>query len=159
MPSLNSELIDAVKEGNLKNTKLLLEQGANVKIADNNNTGLIHVAAQNNYDQILEELLKYKADVNAVTFDNWSALHFAAMCGYEKIVRILIKGGIDVNIIGLLYGRTALHYAADKGHSEVVKLILEAGAKTDIIDKNGETPISIAHRKGYEAIINLLSSK
>ena len=53
-------------------------------------------------------------------------------------------------------GWTALHSAAACGHTEVVRLLLSLGANTNTVDRGGDTPLTMAVKKGHGAIVALL---
>ena len=46
--------------------------------------------------------------------------------------------------------------AANQGHTSIVRLLLSHGADAQVRDPNGQTALTIATRKGYTAIAELL---
>ncbi|MCE3254538.1 MAG: ankyrin-3 [Rickettsiaceae bacterium] len=153
------DLIEKSRSGDLKSVIDLLDSGVDVNLkAESGNTAL-HVASQEGHTKIVHTLVERGADVNSLTVDGWTALHFAAQRGYVDVVNFLIESGIDINVAGLRYQRTALHYAASHGRTEVVAALIAAGAKTDLKDKIGDTAFSIANKKSYNEISNLLTKK
>src|SRR5262249_25244678 len=62
-----------------------------------------------------------------------------------EAVQVALELGADVKAIND-YGQNALHAAAYIRADSIVRLLLENGAKTDVIDKFGQTPLSIALR-------------
>jgi ankyrin repeat protein len=50
-----------------------------------------------------------------------------------------------------------LCYAAENGHEAIVKLLLEMGnAQVNVVVGHGVTALSVARKKGNEAIVKLL---
>ena len=103
----------ASQSGDVELMKLLLEHGADPKIATANNTTALAVAAGIGW-------------VEGVTYEH------SAKDSLEA-VRMLIDLGVDPNVVDR-DGRTALHGAAHKGRNEVVQLLVDHGAKLDARD-------------------------
>ena len=57
-----------------------------------------------------------------------------------------------------LHGNTALMYAAEYGRSSVMTLLLAAGADVTFRDRDGETALMTAQRRGDAIIVQLLKS-
>jgi hypothetical protein len=93
--------------------KLLLEHGADPKIATVNGDTALMVAAGIGW-------------VDGVTFE-WSE------ADNLEAVKMCLDLGVDPNLAD--DGRTALHGAAHKGRNDVVRLLVERGAKLDARDK------------------------
>ncbi len=56
------------------------------------------------------------------------------------------------------YGRTALHNAAYGGHAAVVRALLEHETSSNwtAVDKDGNTPLRAAEKKGRTLVVDLL---
>ena len=104
----------AAQSGDVTVMKLLLEHGANPKIATANGDTALMVAAGIGW-------------VEGVTFE-WSE------ADNLEAVKMCLDLGIDPNIADG-DGRTALHGAAHKGRNDVIRLLVEHGAKLDARDK------------------------
>ena len=107
--------------------KLLLEHGADPKIATANGDTALMVAAGIGW-------------VEGVTFE-WSE------ADNLEAVKMCLDLGIDPNIADA-DGRTALHGAAHKGRNDVVQLLVEHGAKLDARD-NGSRDTFIGKLQGH----------
>ncbi|MBM5782273.1 MAG: ankyrin repeat domain-containing protein [Pelagibacterales bacterium] len=157
---LDNELFQACndnRESVMEEVRSLVMRGASVNTKNENDTALIHLAAQHNEYELTKFLIENGADVNALTSDGWTALHFSAQKGYSQISDLLIKSGVNVDIQGLRYHRTALHYAADQGRVAIVQLIINSGGRTDLKDISGSTALDIAKSKLHQEVVMLLS--
>ena len=103
----------AAQSGDVNVMKLLLEHGANPKIATTNGDTALMVASGIGW-------------VDGVTFE-WSEAENL------EAVKMCLDLGIDPNVADA-DGRTALHGAAHKGRNEVVRLLVDHGAKLDARD-------------------------
>jgi uncharacterized protein len=103
----------AAQSGDISVMKLLLEHGANPKLATTNGDTALMVASGIGW-------------VDGVTFE-WSEAENL------EAVKMCLDLGIDPNVADA-DGRTALHGAAHKGRNEVVRLLVDHGAKLDARD-------------------------
>ncbi len=99
--------------------RLLLDHGADPKIATRKNVTALEVAAGVGW-------------VEGITHE-WSEQE------HVEVVKLLLDLGVDVNNVDA-DGRTAIHGAAHKGRNEVVQVLADHGAKLDALDKgSGDT--------------------
>ena len=103
----------ASQSGDLQVMKLLLEHGADPKIATDLKVTALQVAAGIGW---VEGITSERSKEETV-----------------EAVRLLLDLGLDPNAQALT-GRVALHGAAHKGATEVVKLLVSRGAKMDVRD-------------------------
>ncbi len=130
----------------------------------------LHYAAIIGDCKAVELLLKHGASVEGTHYWNVSPLSSAADMGkdcpketskskspndYLKIVKLLIKCRADVNSVEK-YGNTPLYHAIEGGNEEIVKELLRSGTKTDAINFDKETPLSLAKRQNRTEIAKLL---
>lgn len=116
-------------------------------------------------------LLSYGADVNVGyttpgTFTSIMKypLGIAAKIQDIHLLKLLLAKGANPNTQDQHYtqffdscptfpGQTALHYAVDHANVEIVGILLQFGARTDLANRNGDTPFHLAvscfdHRSG-----------
>ncbi|MBI3895962.1 MAG: ankyrin repeat domain-containing protein [Acidobacteria bacterium] len=62
-----------------------------------------------------------------------------------EAVKLALELGPDINAANA-YGQTALHIAAYLKADTLIQFLVEKGAKMDVMDKFGQTPLSIAQR-------------
>jgi ankyrin repeat protein len=95
--------------------KLLLENGANVHV--NNDNSLIY-ASNYGYVRIVKLLLEYGANVHVY---NDCPLRLASRFGYDKVVKLLLEYGADIHA----NNNEALRRASERGHNKVIELLKE----------------------------------
>jgi|GEM_PF-676878 FOG: Ankyrin repeat len=88
----------SLEEKRLEMTKLLLENGADVKAVDEDNWTALLWASWTGMPTVVEELVKAGSDVNALDAKKQSPLMVAAQRGNEKVVEILINAGADATL-------------------------------------------------------------
>jgi len=120
--------VRAAQSGDVELMKLLLEHGADPKIATANGDTALMVAAGIGW-------------VEGVTYE-WSPQENL------EAVKMCLDLGLDPNAVDG-DGRTALHGAAHKGRNDVVSLLVEHGAKLDAKD-DGSRDTFTGKLKGHE---------
>ena len=145
----NNLMLNAVRNGNIKNVEKQLTAGADVKAVLENGMTALHVAAIFGHIEIVELLIANGADVNAT--DNKfgaTSLYGAAGAGQKDIAELLISNGAIVNA-KIPRGDTALHAAIMFGHKEVIELLItndaDVNAKVIFGIAKGMTPLDIAN--------------
>jgi ankyrin repeat protein len=112
--------------------------------------------------ELCEFLIENGADVNHPMPDTAETPLHAALCKndnpvYTRIVKLLLSHGADPNRAtepGVetdafmrdirTRGETPLHRAAAFADAEAIQLLLDAGANKEVIDVNGDTPLTWA---------------
>lgn len=106
---------------------------------------------------LMKYLLANGADPNRGMSNNTTPLMVVAGLGYLDVqdrtqqqwasaleaVKLLVELGADVNAVGD-NGFTALHGAAYVGAGDIIRYLVSKGAKLEVMDKFGQTPLSIA---------------
>lgn len=86
-----------------------------------------------------------------------SVVHKAAYTGRAGAIPWVLKAGADLDNQAPYNGYTALHDAAWHGNVEAAKELLKAGARQDLRGHDGNLPIDLARKYGYDEIIELLT--
>jgi len=126
-------LISAIKSGDTKAVKDLLEQGANV--AEEGDCGYyvlqppLVCAAYQGRTEAAKILLNRGGDVNAPDGYGNTALMFAAGDGNLDLMQLLLAKGANMDVVSP-FGWTALGYASPR-FPKVVNLLAERGANID----------------------------
>src|SRR5688500_16621564 len=155
-------LIAAAYQNNLPIANLLIEAGADVNKQDNTQQSAYLIATSEGYLELLRLTLQAGADVHSTDSYNGTGLIRAADRGHVEIIQELLKTDIKIDHINNL-GWTALLEAIILGdggarHTEVVRLLVEAGADVNLADSNGITPLAHARQRGYQQIMDILST-
>ncbi len=133
-PALATDLIDAVRAGNVARVGLLLDSGADPNKRSSYN-GPLHDAARIGSAEITSILIKAGADVELSGFGGVRPLHSAALAGQAKVVTILLKSGAKVDSRDNT-GRTPLLAFMSGNVLDVSTLIalLDGGADPNLLD-------------------------
>ncbi len=134
---------------------LLIQAGANVKVANRYAVTPLALACTNGNAEIVELLLKAGADANTTQRGGETALMTAARTGKAGPVKALLTRGADVNAKDRK-GQGALMWAAAEGHADVVSMLLAAGAEFKKPVPSGFTPLLFAAREGQTEVVRVL---
>jgi len=121
--------------------KLLLENEADLEVADNNGWGKT---------QVVRHILAERAKPDPQTTDHRTTLMLAVMEGKLDLVKELIqlkqvraqvseKDALSVS---------AVHCAAKEGTADILKLLFESNARANVVDIEGRTPLMWACQHG-----------
>ncbi len=109
----------AVKRNNKNIIRLLIKQGLNPNICDDDyNTPLHYAISKNNYVAV-KELIKKNADLNMPGEFDQSPLHTAVLTGNLDIIKLLLKNGADINQVDEK-NLTPLDYAKDEKDESII---------------------------------------
>ena len=125
----------------------LLKQGADPDLANQAGDTPLHQAVDSSEPALVKLLLEYRASPNATSADLETPLHRAAYRSDVLIVNTLLSYGACPNVQNKYSGRTPLHYCVIAGSLPCVRLLLRHGADLDVLDKKGQTPLSLADRE------------
>ncbi|XP_027850754.2 serine/threonine-protein phosphatase 6 regulatory ankyrin repeat subunit A isoform X2 [Aphis gossypii] len=151
----------AASAGQLEVCRLLLDLGANIDATDDQGQKPIHIAAQNNFPEVVHLFLQQHPQlVLASTKNGNTCAHIAAMQGSVTVIIELMK--FDKN--GVISARnriteaTPLQLAAEGGHAQVVKVLVRAGASCSDENKAGFTAVHLAAQNGHLPVLEVLRS-
>lgn len=155
--TLSIILYHAVKAGNVKYAKTLIEQKADVNFHNQNLSTPLHKAASKGYTEIAEFLIKEHANIDTKNIKGQTALYKAAAYNHREVLKLLLENNANPNI--QMYDKwTALHASCFWGYDKITKLLLENKASPDILDENRCSPLHFAiSRKEANSALILIS--
>jgi len=109
----------------------LIKDGANPNITDEYGVTPLIMAAEQEQEELVQELIDAGADVNQITSDHSTALQRAAISGNAQIVQMLIDAGALLDYADQ-FGNTPLFKAISTRHTEVAKLLIAAGTNVNL---------------------------
>ncbi|XP_054459019.1 KN motif and ankyrin repeat domain-containing protein 3 [Anoplopoma fimbria] len=160
----NMALHYSVSHSNFPVVKLLLDTGLcetdNVNKAGYTPVMLAALTAAESSDdlEVAQQLLRL-GDVNACSRQaGQTALMLAVSHGRVAMVKLLLSCGTDVNAQDR-EGSTALMCASEHGHINIVRMLLETGrCDISLVDKNGQSALSVAEGASHQEIVDLLKA-
>ena len=146
--------------GNMKLIKLLLNNGADINISNNNGLNVLHLAAQGNQVTPIYYLIhKYKMNVNSIDKIGNTSLHWACFLNNDKVLNfLLLCDKINVNIKNK-NGFTPLHFSVIGRNIKAIKKLIISGGDITIKNNKNETCLNLAYKKNYKEIKELLIQK
>lgn len=155
----------AAKYGQLVVAQTLLALGANPNAKDDKGQTPLHLAAENDFPDVVKLFLKMKQNNHAVltAVDNsgFTCAHIAAMKGSLAVVKelMMIDKAMVIQAKTKTLEATTLHMAASGGHAKIVKILLENGANPEDENANGMTPLCLAAWNGHSCILSCFEKK
>jgi ankyrin repeat protein len=110
-------IISAVKGGNYKIVKALIDHGIDIHSLSKNKNTPLHLASFYGRYKIVELLIEHGADVHKKGNLGYTPICDAAQKGYDEIIQLLINRGANLEHQDI-YGRTPLLLAAGFSNKE-----------------------------------------
>jgi TonB family protein len=162
---LDQALYEAAESGDISEINELLNAGANVNCAiDGDGSPLIGAAREGRLAAV-RLLLDRGADPNMPVPGDGNPLIMAAREGHGDVVSLLLDRGASIDQI-VPGDENALIQASGEGRLHIVKLLVSRGADVNarawaegaLDPPSGEwrTPLSMARKRGHEAIVAFL---
>uniref|UniRef100_A0A0K0F903 ANK_REP_REGION domain-containing protein n=1 Tax=Strongyloides venezuelensis TaxID=75913 RepID=A0A0K0F903_STRVS len=150
----------AAKFGQLGVAQALLAFGANPSAKDDKGQTPLHLAAENDYPDVVKLFLKMKQNnrqvLTAVDGNGFTCAHIAAMKGSYAVVKelMMIDKKMVLNAKTKTMEATALHMASAGGHTAIVKVLLKNGANSEDENAHGMTPLLLGAKNGHVEILD-----
>ncbi|MGC2517788.1 MAG: ankyrin repeat domain-containing protein [Burkholderiales bacterium] len=157
---MSTELLEAVRTGDVERTRQMLAAGADIQSRDGEGATLLMLAAHAGNLPLVRALIDAGAEVNASDERGWTPLMKAAYNaeldrGFAQVAQALIDAGANVEM-PIAYGIRPLMLAAGYGETAVVETLLKAGADVMARNDGGLTALMMVKQKHYVDVINLL---
>jgi len=156
----HTALMEAALRGEASVVNALLDRGAAINAADEDQRQALHYAAKNEQrdGSVVRLLLEHGADPLALSKEGVTPL-MEAVSG--------MGGGTVINAVAMIAyakevnqrdmdGNTALLIASTEANTVVVRALLRAGADPNVANNKGELPITAAARNGLSDRVQLL---
>lgn len=137
--------------------KLMLEQGADINLRNDNGQTPLDLAIEGDDYPSAKFLIESGADVSARGNRARTALHHAAELERINIIDALIDAGADVNAMDE-EGLTPFHLAVARERYNGWKLLLQNGADINAKDHGGRTPLYMAVARSSSYISELIKN-
>nr|XP_018904892.1 PREDICTED: uncharacterized protein LOC109035644 [Bemisia tabaci] len=154
-------LTEGIYQGNKHIVEILLRNGANPDLEDNDFDTPLDKAIASEQEDIFELLVKYGAHV--ISGDKYSKkyqkkflLHAVSNNRIEVVISLL-RLGVNVNCKNRA-GETPLHIAVESKFQLLATKLLELGADVNAPNKSGVLPIQVAVQAGDRNMVKILLS-
>ncbi|XP_071538837.1 transient receptor potential cation channel subfamily A member 1 homolog [Panulirus ornatus] len=158
----NTPLMEAIMKCRTSCVNILMDKGANLDMKNNSQSGVLHVAASKKAEDCLDSLLKnedVKKNIDEKDKDGYTALCIAVKKQYEKCAILLLNAGASPKVV-CQQKLSLLHVAAENMKSFLIeKLLTFPGLDLNLQNKDGETPLHVAARKGSREACQMLLRK
>ena len=150
-----TQLVYAARYGDLEESQHLLDEGADVNLADNSNCTPLRWSSEMDHLKLTEFLLEKGADPNIADDSGITPLWMATELGLLKVCKLLIESGADVNKANLKRTNPLMR-AVKWGRLELCKLLVDNGAEVNSSDVDGNSPLRIASELEHFRIVTYL---
>ena len=156
-PPPESPVADAAMRDDIEAVRSLLEEGAEVDLAQSDGMTALHWAAELGNVELVRLLVDAGADLEAPTrIGDLTPLHIGAELGQSGTVRALLEAGANAESRNV-NGSTPLHFAALSGNVETVEALADHGADVNAREARwGQTPLMFAASRNRVPAIDAL---
>jgi hypothetical protein len=147
-------LYAAAWKSQMEALRILLKSSANPNVAKEDGATPLYIAAQAGNQEVINELISARADVNQGGAEGVMPIFWAVRGGGDgAMVKQLLAA--KANPDAQHKGWTPLLRAADLGVVEPLRILLANKANSNHV-ADGNTPLGIAKRKGFEEVVKAL---
>lgn len=124
---MDAEWEDAIKRGDVKGVRDLVERDADVDALDRHGQTGLMLAAHAGYRGVVEVLIEHHADLNTTAKYGLSALMLAVVAGHAEVATLLANAGADLSLRGTgapgFAGKTAYDLAHERQMTELCRVL------------------------------------
>jgi len=141
--------------------KALAQAGADLNLLESDRYDTVTIASVADDEQTLRLLLQLGAKAGQTTsrYDG-TALIAAAHLGHDGVVRQLIAAGAPLDHVNNLHWTAVIEsiVLGDGGarHQATLQALIKAGANLQLSDRQGQTPLTLARKRGYVVMEKML---
>lgn len=146
----------AAHAGHAKLVALLLEKNVDIQAKNKNSATPLHYAALNGRLKVIDLLIANGADMNAKNHEDETPLIWAVLRKNKKTTLALLEKGADIEAGDARKRTPLLLVARETGDPKFARILIDHGANIDVIDKYGDTPLSLAAWRGFKPLVDLL---
>lgn len=154
-PNGHTALHWAAAHNNPKLATRLLQDGADVNVANRNGRTPLHTAAEQNSKEVIDLLIEHGANVNALNVANESPLILALRNNHKDASLQLLQLGADAKGRSK-DGNSTLHWAAKYKYEELTSLLLLQNTEVNAVNHDGMTALHFAAMKNNLSGVKLL---
>ncbi|CDQ78336.1 unnamed protein product [Oncorhynchus mykiss] len=147
------------RKTDLEMAKVLIENGANVDIQNEEGQTPLHIAAWEGDVLMLKLFYQSKANPNVTDKMDRSPLHIAAERGHTNVVEVLTEKFKSNVLARTKDGSTLMHVASQCGHPETALTFLKKGVPLHMPNKSGAMCLHAAAKQGHTAVVKSLLLK
>lgn len=174
-PDGSTALQWAVYEGDIDRVRQLIDDGADVTVANNYGANAMQLAAEVGNVELLKLLLDAGADPDSPNPEGQTALMLVARTGNVAAAKLLVEHGATINAREGWGEQTALMWASARRHPEMTAYLIDQGADIDAqsiardyrrhvtkegraksLDSGGLTPLLYAIRENCKSCVDVL---
>jgi ankyrin repeat protein len=141
--------------------RVLMQLGADANALEAQKYDIVTIAAVADDVAMLKTALDGGCKAGNITSPYYgTALIAAAHLGHDEVVRTLIAAKAPLDHVNNL-GWTAVIESivlgdGGKRHVATLKALVDAGANINLADRSGETPLTLAKRRGFKEMVAIL---
>jgi ankyrin repeat protein len=151
--SLEDKLINAVKNGDLKNVETFIAAGVGLEARDNENMTALMRAAEKGYSNIVRVLIDAGADISAKDKFGCTAFFKAADKNHVEIVKMLIAKGAAADSTF----EDVFVSSVSKGNTEMVKALIVESARIRCDNLDTAYMIALNRRRSNPELFDVIA--
>ncbi|KAJ4256269.1 hypothetical protein NW762_009349 [Fusarium torreyae] len=162
LPSTLRALRFAVVSGWTDIVRMLLEAGANVDTADDNNRTLLSLALPSEDESLVRTVMEYRPDTEIRDNNDNTAIQYVSDVTPLASVRLIVNSGAKIDTVNK-YKYNILNSAVWDRNVEVMKYLLNKKVLVDTLNATpidyGATPLHVACYRGTLKMVEMLIDK
>lgn len=147
----------AARHGHARMVSLLVRNGADWTLRDVEGFTALHIAIQFGCTPVAAYLIAMGQSPDELDTTRMTPAIWAAYKVYSKDpLKMLAKMGADLEKADSTYRNTPLHWAVVQGNHTAVSVLVKLNVNLLPVNKENETPLDIAKRKGDQLSVRLI---